>query len=149
MMSGRRLSPHDKALGSDSVSGFEELVASRKAWINDVLRPWCQAATLNALKQADQEWLDIAGKVAAEKTLWPWAWSRFPELVHESLGIEETTEVQVTLRNGQSVRGFPDARASQQGQLVLWGSDPAGTDPRALGPYSIEQIAEISRLTEN
>ena len=128
------------------MTDFENLVASRKTWIADVLQPWCRTATLAALKRAEQEWLDIAGKVAAEKTLWPWAWSRFPELVHESLGIEETSEVEVTLKSGEQLRGYPDARASQQGQLVLWGSDPLETAPRELGPFSIERIASIKRL---
>lgn len=132
--------------GSDRVSDFEELVAARKAWIADVLQPWCRAATLAALKQAELEWLDIAGKVAAEKTLWPWAWSRFPDLVHESLGIEETTEVEVTLQNGGIARGYPDSRASQQGQLVLWGSETPDSEPRQLGPYSIERIINVKRI---
>ena len=130
-----------------SVSDFEELVASRKAWIADVLQPWCRSASLLALKQAEVEWLDIAGKVAAEKTLWPWAWSRFPDLVHESLGIEETTEVAVTLSDGRVFRGYPDSRASQQGQLVLWGSETPDEDPRDLGPFSIERIVSIKRLS--
>lgn len=125
------------------MADFEELVASRKAWITDVLQPWCRSASLMALKQAEQEWLDIAGKVAPEKTLWPWAWSRFPGLVHESLGIEETTPVEITLQDGRTYSGYPDSRSSQRGQLVLWGSDPAGTPPRDLGPFSIEQITSV------
>ena len=127
------------------MADFEELVTSRKAWIADVLQPWCRTATLFALKQAELEWLDIAGKVAAEKTLWPWAWSRFPDLVHESLGIEETTEVEVTLLDGRTIRGFPDSRASQQGQLVLWGSD-SDAESRELGPFSIERITSVRRI---
>lgn len=127
------------------MSGFDELVASRKAWIADVLQSWCRSASLADLKRAELDWADIAGKVAPEKTLWPWAWSRFSDLVHESLGIEETTEVQVTLRDGRIFRGYPDSRASQQGQLVLWGSNSAETDPRELGPFSIDQIANVLR----
>mgnify|MGYP000942299374 CR=1 FL=1 len=84
------------------MSSFSELVASRKAWLADVLQPWCRAALRKDLLLAEQEWIDIAGKVDAEKTLWRWAWSRFPELVHESLGIEETTEVVVTLKTGMN-----------------------------------------------
>lgn len=128
------------------MANFEELVASRKAWIAEFLQPWCRSATLAALKQAEQEWLDIAGKVAAEKTLWPWAWSRFPDLVHESLGIEETSEVEVALFDGRVVRGYPDSRASQQGQLVLWGSEPASEEARELGPFSIERISSVRRI---
>ena len=128
------------------MADFDELVASRKKWIAEVLQPWCRIATLAALKQAELEWLDIAGKVAAEKTLWPWAWSRFPELVHEALGIEETTEVEVSLQDGRTVRGYPDSRASQQGQLILWGSDTPDTEPRELGPFSIERITGVQRI---
>lgn len=128
------------------MSTFNELVASRKAWLSDVLQPWCRNASLIALRQAELDWIDIAGKVTPEKTLWPWAWSRFPDLVHESLGIEETAEVEVTLHDGHTVRGFPDSRASQQGRLVLWGADETGEEPRELGPFSIEQIAAVKRL---
>ncbi len=128
------------------MSGFDELVHSRKAWIAEVLQPWCRTASLMALKQAELEWPDIAGKVAPEKTLWPWAWSRFPELVHETLGIEETQEVEVTLKSGQKVKGYPDARASQQGRLVLWGSKTPDDPPEELGPFSIEAITAVQRL---
>ena len=129
------------------MADFDELVSSRKAWIAEVLQPWCRTATLAALKQAELEWLDIAGKVPAEKTLWPWAWSRFPDLVHEALGIEETTEVEVSLQDGRTVRGFPDSRASQQGQLILWGSDTPGAEPRELGPFAIERITRVRRIS--
>lgn len=128
------------------MSTFDELVASRKAWLNEVLQPWCRGASLASLRQAELDWIDIAGKVAPEKTLWPWAWSRFPDLVHESLGIEETAEVEVTLHDGRTVRGFPDSRASQQGKLVLWGTDETDDEPRELGPLSIEHIATVKRL---
>ena len=128
------------------VPTFEDLVASRKAWLADVLQPWCRTATLAALRKAELEWTDIAGKVAPEKTLWPWAWSRFPQLVHESLGIEETAEVEVRLLDGRVVRGFPDARRSQNGQLVLWGQQSTSDGPQELGPFSIEQIASVKRL---
>lgn len=127
---------------------FEELVSSRKAWIAEVLQPWCRSASLASLKKAELDWADIAGKVAAEKTLWPWAWARFPDLVHESLGIEETTEVEVELKEGKTVRGFPDARASQQGQLVLWGCEAPDVEPRELGPYSIDRVTAVRRIEE-
>lgn len=126
---------------------FDELVESRKAWIAEVLQPWCRSASLASLQQAEQEWIDIAGKVAPEKTLWPWAWSRFLDLVHESLGIEETAEVEVVLQDGCCVRGYPDSRASQQGNLILWGIESDDEEPHDLGPFSIEQIASVRRLT--
>lgn len=128
------------------MSTFEELVASRKSWLADVLQPWCRTAPLSALRLAEQDWMDIAGRVAPEKTLWPWAWSRFPDLVHEALGIEETGEVEVTLLDGRIVRGFPDARRSQSGQLVLWGQDSPDGDLNERGPFSIEQIASVKRI---
>lgn len=130
------------------MSTFEELVSSRKTWIAEVLQPWCRTAPLSALKQAELEWMDIAGKVASEKTLWAWAWSRFPDLVHETLGIEETSEVEVILQDGRVVRGFPDSRASQQGRLVLWGIDSDDSEPHELGPFSIERIRSIARIPD-
>ena len=69
---------------SRGVAEFDDLVASRKAWITDFLQPWCRSAPLAALKRAELDWADIAGKVTADKTLWPWAWARFPDLVHET-----------------------------------------------------------------
>ena len=127
------------------MSQFDELVASRKAWLSDVLQPWCQRASLLALRQAELEWVDLAGKVTPEKTLWAWAWSRFPDLVHESLGIEETCEVEVTLNDGRTIRGYPDSRASQQGKLVLWGADSESGQPCEYGPFSLEEIAAVKR----
>ena len=126
---------------------FADLVASRRAWLADVLAPWCREAALKDLKLAELEWGDIAGKVDPEKTLWFWAWGRFPNLVHSELaGIDETCEVTVSLKNGGIVTGYPDARQSQQGQLVLIGRDK--TNPRRTaehGPYSLDEIATIVR----
>ena len=129
------------------MSQFDELVASRKAWLSDVLQPWCRQASLLSLRQAELEWMDIAGKVSPEKTLWSWAWSRFPDLVHETLGIEETCEVEVTLRDGRILRGYPDSRASQQGRLVLWGTDSDAGQPGECGPFSLEEISAVRRLS--
>ncbi len=125
---------------------FADLVLSRKTWLTDVLQPWCRTASRKDLLLAEQEWTDIAGKVDAEKTLWRWAWSRFPELVHESLGIEETSEVIVTLKNGQEIRGFPDARQSLRGMLVVLTADEQGRNADA-GPWSIDEVTLIRRPT--
>lgn len=129
------------------MNSFDELVASRKNWLNEILKPWCQAVRRSDLLKAEPDWVDIAGKVDPTKTLWLWAWSRFPELVHESLGIEETSEVQVELRDGRVVCGFPDARDSQRGLLVLWGEDPVTRKSGQLGPFSIDEILAVHRQT--
>jgi|SRR5579872_1810288 len=124
---------------------FADLVASRKAWIAEELIPWCAHASLKDLRLAELEWADIAGKVDPQKSLWYWAWGRFPQLVHpELMGIDETREVQVTLRDGRVVQGFPDARESRQGQLVLIARD-RGRPPRhkPQGPFSIDEITAV------
>ncbi|WP_010583232.1 hypothetical protein [Schlesneria paludicola] len=130
------------------MSNFDELVTARKEWINNVLKPWCQGARRSELLKADVEWLDIAGKVTAEKTLWLWAWSRFPELVHENLGIEETSQIELGLQDGRQFCGFPDSRQSVNGQLVLLGTDRADGRLVELGPFSIDEIAYVNRLPD-
>jgi len=71
-----------------------------------------------------------------------------PDLVHaELVGIDETREVTVTLRDGRTVTGFPDSRQSVQGQLVLVGRDPL--NPRRSqehGPFSLDEITAIARV---
>lgn len=129
------------------MASFDELAAARREWINSVLMPWCRQARRTELKQAELDWIDIAGKVAADKTLWPWAWSRFPDLVHESLGIDETAEVVVTTADGRTSRGFPDSRASRQGQLVLWGRVSTDAEPQELGPFSIDDIVSVQKAS--
>ena len=123
---------------------FADLVASRKAWLSDVLAPWCAQASVKDLKRAELEWGDIAGKVDPEKTLWFWAWSRFPDLVNGDLAaIDEARKVTVTLRDGRTFTGFPDARQSKQGQLVLVGVGSGQYEDH--GPLSIDEIASIAR----
>lgn len=127
------------------MSTFADLVSSRKAWLADVLQPWCRAASRKDLLLAEQEWTDIAGKVDPEKTLWNWAWSRFPGLVHESLGIEETAEVEVRLRNGSMIRGYPDSRKSQRGMLTLLATSETGRFVDA-GPFSLDDVVSVKKL---
>ncbi len=128
------------------MNSFEDLVTARKNWINEVLRPWCVAARRSELLKAEPDWVDIAGKVSPDKTLWLWAWSRFPELIHETLGIEETREMEVELTDGRVIRGFPDARKSLRGQLVVWGqSEPTGSACE-LGPFPIDDIVSVRRF---
>lgn len=121
---------------------FHELVASRKAWIEDTLRPWCQTAPLSELRQAEHEWTDIAGRIGPDNSLWLWAWSRFPDLVCDGLlNVNETRQVRVDLRDGGQAEGFPDARLSQRGQLVLL---TGGSAPTELGPYPIDDILSVT-----
>jgi len=65
------------------------------------------------------------------------------------LGIDETSEVEVTLQDGRVVRGFPDSRASQQGGLVIWVADPSSDEARQMGPFSIERILSVRRIVES
>lgn len=127
---------------------FSDLVASRKEWIESVLKPWCAAAPLIQLRLAEQEWGDIAGRVDPQATLWSWAWSRFPALVSEGLaGINETHEICVALRNGESFEGYPDNRQSTGGRLVLLcrsHADPGRFEESR--PISIDEIATVERL---
>jgi len=132
------------------MTSFADLVASRKAWIDQILRPWCGQAVLKDLRLAAELWADIAGRVAPEKTLWFWAWSRFPDLVHAELAsIDETNSVAVVLRDGREFTGIPDARQSRQGMLVLIGrgrnSAPAFAE---LGPFSLDEISSVKRVSD-
>ena len=90
---------------------------------------------------------EIAGKVDADKTLWYWAWGRFPDLVHEELsGIDETVNIKVTVADGTAAAGYPDARETDQGQLVLLATAPGETRRlEKLGPFSIDEIVSITR----
>ena len=124
---------------------FDELAASRRKWIDEVLKPWCQQAAHRELKKAELEWDNLAGSVDAEATLWTWAWSRFPQLVHDGLsGVDESHEVTVTLKDGTSVVGYPDGRKSKQGMLVLLCAGAATEN----GPHSIDEIATVIRSAQ-
>jgi hypothetical protein len=129
------------------VATFADLVASRRAWIEETLRPWCVAAPLKELKRAELEWEDIAGKADPKATLWTWAWGRFPAIVHEGLaGVNETHAVRVTLKSGQQHTGYPDNRRSEAGRLVLLTSERIGAGRAAeIGPIAIDDIASIER----
>lgn len=123
------------------MTSFSDLVTSRRHWIETVLIPWCRTACRRDLQLAEQEWQDLAGRPAPELTLWLWAWNRFPELCDPGLTtLNETLPVTVTCRNGQTFTGFPDARCSLAGQLVLCGAVGPVT-----GPISIDEILTVTR----
>jgi hypothetical protein len=125
---------------------FEQLAASRRAWIDDVLRPWCQASSIKELRKAEAEWFDLAGRADIGATLWTWAWERFPAITHPDLpGVHETHEVQVTMKNGEALRGYPDARKSIRGTLVLVNMNEVG-EFQTLQPVSLDDVAAIERV---
>lgn len=128
---------------------FDQLVASRRGWIEEILKPWCRRASLADLKRAELEWPDFAGRVDAEATLWTWAWGRFPDLVHDQFsGVSETHEVRVTLKNGEAYAGYPDNRKSREGRLVLATMEKSTRQLIEHGPWPIDQIASVSRLSQ-
>jgi hypothetical protein len=132
---------------NESVESFEQLAASRRQWINEVLMPWCRQASLRDLREAEHDWMNIAGRVDPAMTLYTWAWSRFPVLIHDGMaGLNETQEVRVELCNGEIVVGYPDARESCRGQLVLAAATDVGFDQ--LGPFSIDEIAAVELVSD-
>jgi hypothetical protein len=115
---------------------FTNLAASRRAWIDDVLIPWCRTADRKELLKAEADWVNVAGQVDAEATLWTWAWGRFPGLVHPEMGgLDESREIELRLNDGRTLRGYPDARRSRRGELVLLTADGDA------GPMSIDDVA--------
>jgi hypothetical protein len=121
---------------------FADLIASRREWIDAVLKPWCRQASRADLLQAEQEWVNLAGRVDPERTLWAWAWSRFPGLVSDGLhGLDESQRFEIRLNDGSQQTGYPDARRSRQGLLVLI----ADGELREHGPVSIDDIQSIAR----
>lgn len=125
---------------------FDDLVASRRAWIDNVLQPWAVQASRKELRKAEAEWLDIAGRADAESTLWTWAWSRHADLVYEgTTGVNETNEVEVRLKTGEVHRGFPDGRQSTHGQLVLLKTENAESGNALAGPFNVDDIESASR----
>ncbi|MBX3442040.1 MAG: hypothetical protein KF774_06515 [Planctomyces sp.] len=120
---------------------FDALVASRREWIDSVLIPWCRRASRADLRRAEQDWADIAGRVAPERSLWLWAWSRFPCLYVEGLGgLEESFPVRVTLASGETLEGYPENRGSERGELSLLRLDGA---PARL---SIDDLVSVERM---
>ncbi len=130
-------------------STFEDLAESRRVWIDAVLHPWCQRATQKQLRQAEMEWLDIAGRVDVQATLWTWAWERFPVLAHPELsGVNETHPVRVTLKDGTTAEGYPDSRQSVRGALVLVDRDPNSGEATQKGPFSIDDVVGVESIAK-
>lgn len=125
------------------VQSFTQLAKSRRKWIDEVLIPWAKQANRTDLRLAELEWQDIAGKVDPQDTLWTWAWSRFPVLVHDGLsGINETREILITLKTGEQLRGYPDNRLSEHGRLVMYVQGNGSYI--ACEPISIDDITSVS-----
>lgn len=124
---------------------LETLGASRRRWIDEELQPWCRTAPMVELKKAELDWMNFAGQAPADQTLWRWAWSRFPDLVHPELGLNETYPVRLHLRDGTSVVGYPDSRQSGEGKLVLTRRSSEG-NWESLGPWSIDDVHSAVRI---
>lgn len=132
--------------GETQLRSFEQLAAARRDWIEQVLRRWCRQAALKELRKAELEWFDIAGRADTHATLWTWAWERFPAIVHAELpGVHETHPVKVKLNDGSVRVGYPDARQSQKGILVLIEVNSDGAMV-THSPVSIDQISSIECL---
>lgn len=121
-------------------ASYAELVASRREWIEGVLRPWCRQASPRDLAIADSTWADLAGRVSPQFTLWMWAWSRFPGLVIDELQrFDEAVEVRVTLKDGRAFTGFPDARDSQRDQLAV-------ATRQGISVVALDDVASLESL---
>lgn len=121
---------------------FSDLAASRREWIAEVLIPWSRQASYRDLLEAEQDWGNIAGRVDPEMTLWTWAWSRFPAVIHDGMpGLNETCEVLLKTADGGTAIGYPDRQASSRGQIVLISRGEDGFDQ--AGPFRIDEITSI------
>ena len=135
---------------SSRTDPYSDLVVSRKAWLDNVLRPWCFQAGYKDLLLAEGEWQNLAGKVEPQKTLWYWAWSRFPELVHPDISdINETHALTVELKNGDQYTGFPDARESLHGKLVIQLTEQTDKGmANTQKQFKIDEIHTVQRIAE-
>lgn len=123
---------------------YEELGRSRREWIDGVLVEWCRQADRAELLKAEADWTNIAGQVDPEATLWTWAWSRFPALVHPEMnGLDETRELRVRLVDGRELTGFVNARRSRRGELVLTCTS-GETSGKDVGPFRLDEFAEVA-----
>ena len=129
------------------MKSFADLAVSRREWISEQLVPWCRQACYQDLVEAEQDWGNIAGRVDPGMTLWTWAWSRFPAVIHDGMpGLNETCEVRLRTAGGAEAIGFPDREASSRGQIVLVARTESGFEQ--LGPFRIDEITS-AELTED
>lgn len=129
-------------------SSFDGLAESRRQWIDTILHPWCLSASLKDLRHLESEWVDLAGRVDVNATLWTWAWERFAGLTHpEMAGVNETHEVRVVLADGNTVSGFPDSRLSVRGVLVIIGTDGNGDSAAQFEPIPIDDLVSVEVVT--
>lgn len=126
---------------------YESVALSRRKWLDEILAPWCKSSSRKELRLAEGDWVNLAGKVAPEKSLWFWAWSRFPDLVEPELqAINETHQIRVTIGMGDIYEGYPDARESTNGVLVLLCRDPSTGRYEQTGPFSLDDIRSVERI---
>lgn len=122
---------------------YDELVAARRQWNEDVLIPWCKVAERKELLLAETEWTDLAGRPDPEMTLWKWAWERFPALVHDGLNsMNETNCLEIHLHDGRLAIGYPDSKKSQAGMMFV-----TTEDGKTMGPIMIDEIKSITIAT--
>lgn len=125
------------------MKNFEQLVTSRREWIDKILIPWCKTATRRDLLLAEQEWTDLAGRPDPEMTLWRWAWQRFPHLSHPvQPTLDESQCVTVRCHDGREVTGYPEARMSQAGLLFL-----VTESGQTVGPINLDDVSDVELVT--
>ncbi|HCP13560.1 MAG TPA: hypothetical protein DIT89_14605 [Planctomycetaceae bacterium] len=59
-------------------------------------------------------------------------------------GLDETYELRVELRDGRQLTGYPDARQSQRGQLVLLGR-ASGGGLQQQPTVQLDDVASVRR----
>ena len=60
--------------------------------------------------------------------------------------VGENIQVQVTLKDGTVVQGFPDSRESLRGTLVLVPCGTESGEPNVLGPYSVDDVVAVQNV---
>ena len=148
----RRHQLHRELMGSEESNSaatavvpttYAELVQSRRTWLSHELEGWCRRATVAELQLAEVEWPDLAGRINPDVTLWRWAWSRFPGLVHAELGLDESRLVSLQLKDGRCFVGYPNSRRSQKNLLTIYGQADEQQPWEDHGPFSLDEIHSL------